>query len=473
MNQLNLPSGRKSADRSREHHEDVGVGVGVRPDEAQGSPEPSKPWLYRAGQDHAARVGQRPAGGTTGDAVRLIAAEHSTSTKSVRDAMAFAAAVDHIAANCDGPATRDFLLTDHPRLSVRDIMRMFRTHPDRQRFAVLRALEGRDPFGKPPPGIEPPFDTLGYDEVLSRLRRNAGLLDHVADGLIATRPELWPDDRVLRRVRNDLKQILAVCGTLGKWMRATGARPRTVVPDLCWPGRVAPAAFNPTTTRWKVGSVRGVTEKNLRDLPRLLGEKPPTSAEKDEVLAGVRRLRGTADRLKAVIEEQWHDLRAGPSKVPGTYVVFYFLPESVRGLRIGDLGHFDFPTGYYAYVGSAFGGGGVRSRTGRHLTKWSQEEWNIDYLKPLCVPVEVWWTQDRVKVEFYWAGLLAEIPGASFPAPGFGAADNPSAEAHLARFDALPSVALFRRLVAQALPGHATVFSKVIEAWAGDGWPGA
>jgi Uri superfamily endonuclease len=98
-------------------------------------------------------------------------------------------------------------------------------------------------------------------------------------------------------------------------------------------------------------------------------------------------------------------------------------------LKIGELGTFDFLAGTYGYVGGAFGGGGVRKRTHRHLTRHSEnKKWNVDNLKPHCTPVEVWWTHDRRKVVFDWA------------ARGLGSNDNPDAESHLIHFAELPSI---------------------------------
>ena len=113
----------------------------------------------------------------------------------------------------------------------------------------------------------------------------------------------------------------------------------------------------------------------------------------------------------------------------------------------------------------------MRKRTHRHLTKVTPRKWNIDHLKPLCTPVVVWWTHDRDKVEFDWAKILGAMPEASFPAPRFGAADNKTAEAHLVRFDRMPSVAEFRRRVQRVMPGHAPVYTKTVSRWTGDGWP--
>jgi Uri superfamily endonuclease len=39
----------------------------------------------------------------------------------------------------------------------------------------------------------------------------------------------------------------------------------------------------------------------------------------------------------------------------------------MKRLGIGSLGEFDIIPGFYAYVGSAFGSGGLRSRIGHHL----------------------------------------------------------------------------------------------------------
>ena len=43
----------------------------------------------------------------------------------------------------------------------------------------------------------------------------------------------------------------------------------------------------------------------------------------------------------------------------GTYVLLLQLPTDEE-LTIGKLGTFDFPAGWYTYVGSAFGSGGSR-----------------------------------------------------------------------------------------------------------------
>ncbi len=96
---------------------------------------------------------------------------------------------------------------------------------------------------------------------------------------------------------------------------------------------------------------------------------------------------------------------------------------------------------------------------------------NIDWLKPRCTPAAVWWTHERRHVEFDWADLLVGLPGATCPAARFGGNVNPSADAHLVRFDAVPSIAAFRRRVARTMPGHAPINVIRVENWCGHGWP--
>jgi Uri superfamily endonuclease len=50
----------------------------------------------------------------------------------------------------------------------------------------------------------------------------------------------------------------------------------------------------------------------------------------------------------------------------GTYVLIASVAQMKR-LEIGRLGAYDIVPGFYAYVGSAFGSGGLRVRIGHHL----------------------------------------------------------------------------------------------------------
>ena len=65
----------------------------------------------------------------------------------------------------------------------------------------------------------------------------------------------------------------------------------------------------------------------------------------------------------------------------GSYTLLIEISEK-KNLEVGRLGTIEFPQGFYAYNGSAFGPGGLK-RVDRHLDK-SQERgsshWHIDYV---------------------------------------------------------------------------------------------
>lgn len=67
-------------------------------------------------------------------------------------------------------------------------------------------------------------------------------------------------------------------------------------------------------------------------------------------------------------------------KQRGTYLLILTLKEPKVGLKIGRKLQIDFEAGYYGYVGSALGGGGLASRLRRHASANKQNHWHIDYL---------------------------------------------------------------------------------------------
>ncbi|MGO8837631.1 MAG: GIY-YIG nuclease family protein [Limisphaerales bacterium] len=75
----------------------------------------------------------------------------------------------------------------------------------------------------------------------------------------------------------------------------------------------------------------------------------------------------------------------------GTYVLITSVSQMKR-LEVGSLGVFDIVPGYYLYVGSAFGPGGLRARIGHHLESTAAPHWHIDYLLQVATPVELWYT---------------------------------------------------------------------------------
>lgn len=105
---------------------------------------------------------------------------------------------------------------------------------------------------------------------------------------------------------------------------------------------------------------------------------------------------------------------------------------------VGQLGRFTFAPGWYAYAGSARGPGGLAARVERHRRAFKTKHWHIDYLRTYAEPVGVWYSIGSEKRECGWAEVLSELPGASMPAPRFGASDC-QCTAHLFHFPTPPA----------------------------------
>ena len=112
----------------------------------------------------------------------------------------------------------------------------------------------------------------------------------------------------------------------------------------------------------------------------------------------------------------------GLPEAKGTYVLVAFVPRMKR-LEIGRLGTYDLIPGFYAYVGSACGSGGLRARLQHHLEPVAQPHWHIDYLLRHAEPVEVWYAVSDRKLEQHLARVLAESPAFRTPIPRFGSSD--------------------------------------------------
>ncbi|MBN1485194.1 MAG: GIY-YIG nuclease family protein [Chloroflexia bacterium] len=106
---------------------------------------------------------------------------------------------------------------------------------------------------------------------------------------------------------------------------------------------------------------------------------------------------------------------------PGTYVLVLHLPRP-HTIAVGRLGEITFAEGYYLYVGSARGPGGLRARLRRHLRREKRLHWHVDYLRRWARPVEIYFAVGDGPGECHWRGLLQES-GLSLPVPGFGASD--------------------------------------------------
>lgn len=131
----------------------------------------------------------------------------------------------------------------------------------------------------------------------------------------------------------------------------------------------------------------------------------------------------------------------------GTYILTLHL-DAPTHLTIGKRGAFDFAAGWYAYVGSAFGPGGLRGRLKHHLAPVTRPHWHIDYLRAAATVCEVWYLAGKTRHEHRWAEALRSTPGAEIPVPRFGASDCRCAS-HLVHFADPPDFAAFCRITAR------------------------
>jgi Uri superfamily endonuclease len=109
-------------------------------------------------------------------------------------------------------------------------------------------------------------------------------------------------------------------------------------------------------------------------------------------------------------------------KTPGTYILFLSLEVPIT-TQIGRLGVFTVNPGLYAYVGSAFGPGGLRARLNRHLRHDKKTHWHIDYLTTSAPIVTLWLMESSERYECQWAQQIASTPDITIPIPDFGSSD--------------------------------------------------
>lgn len=145
---------------------------------------------------------------------------------------------------------------------------------------------------------------------------------------------------------------------------------------------------------------------------------------------------------------------------PGTYaVVLLSLTDSV--IRVGRVGQLQVRPGFYVYVGSALGPGGVRARIAHHRRISNRPHWHIDYLRHVTQLEEVWYTYDTLPHEHQWAYLIETARNAVLPMSGFGSSDC-DCEAHLFFFRVRPSWSPFRRRLRAGCGVHKAVYRTCI-----------
>ena len=106
---------------------------------------------------------------------------------------------------------------------------------------------------------------------------------------------------------------------------------------------------------------------------------------------------------------------------PGTYAIL-LKNVSHRNIRVFGVKTLCFNKGYYLYIGSAFGPGGLRARIGRHCRRQKVKRWHIDYLREAADISRIWLEASEAGREHDWAKALYGAEGFE-PITGFGCSD--------------------------------------------------
>lgn len=142
--------------------------------------------------------------------------------------------------------------------------------------------------------------------------------------------------------------------------------------------------------------------------------------------------------LKAILEAEIEGPEVGPDDIgqlpgmAGAYVLLIHR-KSQTEVRITSLPHSTLAHGWYVYLGSARGPGGIRSRLQRHFRQDKPVHWHIDRLTVgannlAAIAVDKGQECDLVR-------KLATNSGFTFPISRFGSSDCRLCESHLLQAD--------------------------------------
>jgi Uri superfamily endonuclease len=148
---------------------------------------------------------------------------------------------------------------------------------------------------------------------------------------------------------------------------------------------------------------------------------------------------------------------------PGVYALVMQL-DSERAIAIDKKGTQEtFPRGWYVYVGSARGPGGLKHRTNRHRKRresGKRMHWNVDYFREFAPIREVWFSHtESQRWEHDWAQAILKMHEASTPVVGFGASDCKwGCDSHFFHFPNRPFTVGFRSKLGERFSSHPEVF---------------
>jgi len=165
----------------------------------------------------------------------------------------------------------------------------------------------------------------------------------------------------------------------------------------------------------------------------------------------------------------YHNTRSSPAgrttttaSIKGTYVFFAQLKNAgLIGINKRDDTHY-FPSGWYAYVGSAFNSGGLKSRLNRHFHGSGKGHWHIDFFRQGVVPHNrAWVSYQEKRLERQWAAVIQLMDGVTVPLVNFGNSDDPGKtmipgvkKTRLFHLKQTPEIETFQIRLDHYFPGH-------------------
>ena len=135
----------------------------------------------------------------------------------------------------------------------------------------------------------------------------------------------------------------------------------------------------------------------------------------------------------------------GNPSAKGTYLLLARLDQATW-IDVGRLGTYTFPSGWYVYVGSALGPGGLKARLNRHRREDKRLHWHIDYLLEHAEFEESWTIRSISRLECALAARVCQLPKAHVIVPRFGASDC-RCDGHLVHIPYEPSVRQIEHLL--------------------------
>jgi len=149
-----------------------------------------------------------------------------------------------------------------------------------------------------------------------------------------------------------------------------------------------------------------------------------------------------------------------PSK--GTYIFISRL-HTAKDIRYNIKGYVHhFPRGWYAYIGSAFNSGGLKSRLNRHFYGTGNGPWNIDFFRKGVIPYNRAWVsyQDK-RLEREWSSAFQLMDGITVPILNFGNSDDRGKtlipgvkKSHLFHCKKIFKIKNFQAVIEEYFPGN-------------------